>query len=463
MDLFNKQSTLVFDNDKKQTVASVIEEGNLILSEITPRSLCILLCRNTFDSLFFYINFIDKRIVPILVDAETDKQLLQTLINDYSPDFVFSPYDIEIQNDDYELFLEYQNYRCFKSTNPSEIVLFEDLALLLTTSGTTGSPKLVRLTHKNLLSNAISISQYLNLSEDEIAITSLPMNYSFGLSIINSHLHVGASIVITNESITQRSFWELFKKHKVTSLSGVPYTFEIIKKFKLFNQELPSLKTITQAGGKLSNDLIQFFANFSFTNNLRFFVMYGQTEGTARLSYLEPQYLFSKLGSIGKPIPGGSFKIISENGDFINEPNISGELIYEGPNVMLGYSQTKSDLTKGDENNSILKTGDIAYFDNDGFFFINGRIKRFIKIFGNRVNLDELQNLIFQYGHEVVCLGTDNQLFIYILPETDILNVKEFIVKRLGIHPSVINLRIIDSFPKNSSGKILYSKFPKEL
>jgi acyl-CoA synthetase (AMP-forming)/AMP-acid ligase II len=188
--------------------------------------------------------------------------------------------------------------------------------------------------------------------------------------------------------------------------------------------------------------------------------MYGQTEGTARLSYLPPEFISKKIGSIGRPIPNGKFTIIDEKGSIINKSGTSGELIYEGPNVMLGYAENMFDLEKGDENFGILKTGDIAKFDDDGFYFIVGRISRFIKLFGNRVNLDDLENLFKNIGIDSACTGRDNNLIVYILDVKYTTFTKEFLTSKLGFHFSVFDIRVIDNFPKSSSGKTLYSKLP---
>lgn len=436
----------------------MLVDGDVLFSGISSGSLVILLCRNQYESVFFYINAIERGVVPILIDSESDASIVNALIMEYHPDYIFTPSSKEAQFENYLFRCNLRNYRLLKSDQQNAITLHPELALLLSTSGTTGSPKLVRLSYNNLVSNASSISEYLDLGSSETAISSLPMNYSFGLSVINSHLFVRGSVVMTTESITQRGFWELFKNFKVTSLSGVPYTFEILKKFRLLNAELPSLKKLTQAGGKLSNDLIEHFAQFSQTKGIQFFVMYGQTEGTARLSYLHPQFIFEKLGSIGRPIPKGEFHLIDENGINIDQPGIAGELVYTGPNVMLGYAECKADLARGDDNKGRLHTGDIALFDDQGFYFIVGRIKRFIKLFGNRVNLDELERLLMDQGVQSACTGKDNSLVIYVLKPEDNAQVKDFLTKKLGIHFSVFNVRIIKEIPKNLSGKTLYSK-----
>jgi long-chain acyl-CoA synthetase len=456
--LFNPKGTIIEENGQQHLVQEILADGDVFFSVVTSGSLVLLLCQNQYESVFFYINAIKRGVVPILIDAQSDASLLSSLILEYQPDYIFTPSSKEPQFENYLIEHRLRNYSLLRSKQQSAVTLFTELALLLSTSGTTGSPKLVRLSYQNLVSNASSIAEYLGLDSSEIAISTLPINYSFGLSIINSHLFVGGSVVMTMESITQRRFWDLFKRFNVTSLSGVPYTFEILKKFRLLNAELSSLKTLTQAGGKLSNDLIEHFVHFSTNNGIRFFVMYGQTEGTARLSYLLPQFNMEKLGSIGKPIPNGEFQIIDEKGNKINQPGTSGELVYTGPNVMLGYAECKEDLNHGNENNGRLHTGDIALFDDDGFYFIVGRIKRFIKLFGNRVNLDELERLLFDIGVQSACKGKDNALVIYILKPEDISLVKEFLTKKLGVHFSVLDIRIIKEIPKNTSGKTLYSK-----
>jgi len=456
--LFQANGILIEDSGNVHFVESIVKDADAFFLGIPSRSLVLLLCQNSFESVSLYINCIERGIVPILIDADSDISLIETLVNIYYPTYIFAPGNKTIGLNSYVAKSGFTTYIAFKSTQQNPILLHPELSLLLSTSGTTGSPKLVRLSYNNLVSNASSIVEYLKLDSSERAISSLPMNYSFGLSIINSHLHVGASVLMTTESITQRRFWDLFKQYNITSLSGVPYTFEIFKKFRLLNAELPSLKTITQAGGKLSNDLIAHFADFSINRGIDFFVMYGQTEGTARLSYLPPNFVLEKLGSIGRPIPGGEFYLIDEQGMKIDQPSNSGELLYSGANVMLGYAECKEDLALGDVNLGLLETGDIAQFDEDGFFYIIGRKKRFIKLFGNRVNLDELELLFSEINIQSACCGKDNLLLVYILTENEKDAAKEFLTKKLGIHFSVFDIRVIDSFPRNTSGKILYSK-----
>lgn len=456
--LFDQSSLIIEENGKQHSVKSILSDGDELFLNIPSKSLVLLLCKNQLESILFYINSIERSVVPILIDSKLEISLLNNLINKYNPDFIFSPTVEEHKFIQYSFIFRFRNYTLLKRISKINIDLNPELALLLSTSGTTGSPKLVRLSYKNLITNAASISDYLHLNKSEKAISSLPMNYAFGLSIINSHLYAGGSVLMTTESITQRRFWDLFNNFQITSFSGVPYTFEILKKFKLLEIDLPYLKVLSQAGGKLSNELLKYFANISLDKKINFYLMYGQTEGTARLSYLPPNLVLEKIGSIGKPINNGQFHLIDKQNKRIVRSGTSGELIYSGPNVMLGYSEELNDLSKGDENNGFLKTGDIAYFDEDGYYFIVGRINRFIKILGNRVNLDDLEKLLLNFGVECACIGRENFINIFIVNSEFENLTKELLFNNLGIHFTLFEIRVIKKIPKNSSGKILYSR-----
>jgi len=287
--MFSLNSILIGENGQNFLLKNRIEESDLFINSfLKKRELIFFLCNNTIDSISLYVSFINKGVVPILINSDLEESLIRDIIEKYNPTYIFTPLTNQNYDLNYDEFLTYNSFSVLKSANSFQTELDSELAILLSSSGSTGSPKLIRISYKNLLSNAISISNYLNLNSDEIAITNLPMNYSYGLSIINSHLYVGAKIVVTEKSVIQRDFWELVKINNVTSLSGVPYTYEILKKLKFFKMDLPSIKYMTQAGGKLSNSIIEEFANHCRNKNIDFFVMYGQTEGTARLSYLNP-------------------------------------------------------------------------------------------------------------------------------------------------------------------------------
>jgi len=423
---------------------------------LKEKSLIFNLCENTQGSLLGYTAFISNGAVPLMLDAKIDTELLHGLLNTYEPNYVWLPDNVSPVFKSKKIVFSKFGYSLHLISSV-KIPLNQDLALLLTTSGSTGSPKLVRLSYNNILSNAESIAEYLSIDSKERPVTALPMNYSFGLSIINSHILKGATILLTNKSLMEKEFWSFLKEEKATSLSGVPYTYEMLKRLRFFRMDLPYLKTLTQAGGKLNIELTKEFAEYAENNDKRFFVMYGQTEATARMSYLPYKEALSKAGSIGVAIPKGKFQLMDENRNEINGNDIVGELVYQGPNVSLGYAENKTDLNKGDENKGILYTGDLAKKDADGYYYIAGRKKRFIKLFGNRVNLDETERILKNLIPDCACVGNDDKMIIYIIEESRKEEVKQYISAKTGINYIAFEVRTIEAIPKNTSGKTIYS------
>lgn len=374
---FKNNIAVISEDDQSITYSELFKLSQNLMNNILKRCLIFNLCTNSLGSLLGYVTFLNNEVVPLMIDADLNINLLYNLIHIYKPDYLWIPKEkLNLFTDSKEVYCDC-GYSLLKTKFESEYELYRDLAILLTTSGSTGSFKLVRQSYNNISSNMNSIAEYLALSEKERAITTLPMHYTYGLSVINSHLSVGASIILTSNTLMQKDFWTKLKKFKATSMAGVPYTYEMLDKLRFFKMDLPNLKTITQAGGKLSLLLHEKFAKYALENNKRFIVMYGQTEATARMSYLPYEKSLEKIGSIGIAIPGGKFFIIDSSGNKMNDPNKIGELVYEGPNVTLGYAECGKDLNKGDERMGVLITGDIAKFDKDGFYYITGRKKDF--------------------------------------------------------------------------------------
>jgi len=430
-------------------------------SKLTKRSLVFCLCSNTVGSLIGYIAFIDSKVVPVMLDAKKDVESLRKLANIYRPNYIWAPKDNKFVEGLKSEFAIY-NYGLYKySDEPVE--MHDELGLLLTTSGSTGSPKLVRLSYKNIISNAKSIADYLHIDENERPITSLPMYYSYGLSVINSHIMRGATILLTDKPVIQKDFWNFAVEQKATSISGVPFTYEVLRRLRIFNMYLPHLRTMTQAGGKLNANIAKEYIEQAYAIGKKFIVMYGQTEATARMSYLPWNKAKEKYSSIGVAIPGGKFSLIDEKNNIIDEPDKDGELIYEGQNVSLGYAECREDLSRGDDNHGILHTGDIAHRDADGFYYITGRMKRFVKIYGNRVNLDATEQLLKDVTTGCACVGVDDKLTVFITDVDKTENIKSYLVKKTGLNPGAFNVRTISSIPKNNAGKILYAQLNKML
>ncbi len=445
----------------------MLQYGELIdftkeISEIVfPRSLVFSFCENNIGSLAGYVAFLEGHIVPLLLNSQLDFELIEYLLKTYEPNYLWVPTKNKTKfsgNCIYEKF----GYSLIEYSDKKKKI-HDKLALLLTTSGSTGSPKLVRQSYDNIEANAASIAEYLELDETERPITMLPMNYTYGLSVINSHLLVGATILMTDASYTQRDFWDFFKKQEATSIVGVPYTYEVLKKLRIFRMELPSLRYMTQAGGKLLPELHKEFAEYAQNNGKRFYVMYGQTEATARMSYLPYKESLRKYGSMGIAIPGGKFHLIDVDGTNVTSPYVTGELVYEGPNVTLGYAECLEDLAKGDERNGVLVTGDMAQFDEDGYYYIVGRKKRFLKIYGNRVNLDECERMIqgkFQ-GVECACTGVDDHMILYVTTSENHDEMKRFLSEKTKLNSKAFEVRQISEIPKNDAGKKQYRELQK--
>ncbi len=442
---------------EKLTYGELHELSKRIQARLEPHQLAFCMCGNTIGSLAGYIAFVKNKNATLMLDAHIEKSSFDALYATYKPRYVWAPDSFTPTEDANNLYSE-QGYTLWKLEG-NETPVHADLSVLLTTSGSTGSPKLVRLSEINLESNARSIIEYLHITEDERPVTSLPMYYSFGLSIINSHLLAGATLLLTPASYVEREFWAFANENCFTSFSGVPYTFEVMKKMKLWKLPMPTLRKLTQAGGKMSDELLQFFMEKYEPQGVKFYLMYGQTEATARMSYLEPEYGMSKLGSIGKGIPGGKFSLVDGDGQVIEDAGEIGELVYEGANVCLGYAECVADLMKGDENHGILHTGDLAYRDADGFYYIAGRKKRFLKLFGNRISLDYVETLLKEKLNECVCVGDDSKLIIYTTDKNyDENAVVDAIVERTKILRNVFYVRHIDAIPRSESGKILYKE-----
>jgi long-chain acyl-CoA synthetase len=305
--------------------------------------------------------------------------------------------------------------------------------------------------------------EYLKLGPDERPITTLPMNYTYGLSILNTHLDVGATILLTDKGVAQKEFWGFFKEKQATSFGGVPYTYEMLDRMRFLRMDLPSLRTMTQAGGKLLPDLHRKFAEWCLKTDRQFIVMYGQCEATARMAYLPWEKSLEKIGAMGVAIPGGAFELIDTAGNVITEPNVTGELRYCGDNVTLGYAGSAADLAKGDERHGILETGDMAQADTDGYFTIVGRKKRFLKMFGNRVNLDEIEGLLKTRfpGVECACAGRDDHLTVFATEEAALSPMRAYLAEKTGLNQSGFFLRAIPEIPKNEAGKTLYRELEK--
>jgi acyl-CoA synthetase (AMP-forming)/AMP-acid ligase II len=322
--------------------------------------------------------------------------------------------------------------------------LHPNLRLLLSTSGSTGSPKLVRLSADNLQSNAESISLYLRLTPDDRAISSLPLAYCYGLSVLHSHLAAGASVVLTDLSVIDPQFWRLAEDSAVTSFAGVPHTFALLDRTDEPWFSLPTLRYVTQAGGRLTPREVQRINRLGRCHGWDLYVMYGQTEATARMAYLEPGDAEQHPHSIGRPIPGGTLRIDAA-ADGV------GELVYSGPNVMMGYASQPADLAEPGTL-AELRTGDLARSDVEGRFTIVGRASRFAKLLGHRIDLDQLQGKLGGYDRELVCASDDSRLVVAVT-RADPALIRRAVSRLTGLPPGLVSVRQYAEIPRLPNGK----------
>ena len=412
IDTYGSRLAIIADDGRRLTYA---ELGDLVATKAKSLQRGVLqfcLCKNTIESIVEYLACLEAGAPVVMLDATKDAETIENLRQIYQPGIT----------------------KCHP-----------DLAVCLTTSGSTGSPKLVRLTLRNIIANAKSIAKYLHIDTNERPITMLPMYYSYGLSIINSHLLKGATILLTDKSYAQREFWNFLRENVATSMSGVPYTWEMLRRLRFMRMDLPSVRTMTQAGGKLNAEIALEYIRWAKSVGKQFIVMYGQTEATARMSYLPWERAEEKYASIGVAIPGGEFSLAED-----------GELIYQGENVSLGYAECAVDLMKGDENHGVLHTGDMARVDEDGFYYITGRKKRFVKVWGNRCNLDQVEQLVKPITTTCACAGVDDHITVFVTKDGLEKEIKDLLASKTGLNPIAFQVKVIDAIPVKDSGKIDY-------
>lgn len=332
-----------------------------------------------------------------------------------------------------------------------------DLGVLLATSGSTGNPKLVRLSRAAVLANAASIIEALDISAAEVAISSLPFFYSFGMSVLNTHLAAGATMLVEPEGLLGRPFWTAINDHRVTSLSCVPYQYEMLRRLRFDPAKYPSLRTLTQAGGRLKPAAVQDFDQRMSAVGGRLFVMYGQTEAAPRITTLPAGRLADKLGSVGPAVPGGTLCVRLDDGTETTEPGVPGNVIYRGPNVMMGYALDAADLARGDDLGGTLETGDLGHLDEDGYLYLGGRRNRFGKVFGVRLSLDDIESMLTGYG-PVAAVSGDEKIVVWLegADEATLGERAAELADRLKLHYSGFDVRRVDALPLLPNGKVDY-------
>jgi long-chain acyl-CoA synthetase len=335
-------------------------------------------------------------------------------------------------------------------------------ALILYTSGTTGAPKGVALSHANLLANAQAVVTYLGLRADDRVLSVLPFYYAYGASVLHTHLMSGACVLLAPNLLFPHLVLEALGRERATGFSGVPSTYALLlEHVALGDYDLSSLRYLTQAGGAMSPALTQKLR--AVLPQPRLFVMYGQTEATSRISWLPPERLDEKLGSVGIPVQGVSWKIQHEDGGDAS-PEDDGEVWVRGPNVMLGY-WNNPEATAAVLRDGWLRTGDIGRLDADGFLFLHGRRSDMIKTGAHRVHPTDVEEVIAEmpYIREVAVVGVDDTILGQVIKAFVVADdippraedrIKAHCRARLAPYKIPRHIAFVDALPRTASGKV---------
>ncbi|MET3962687.1 acyl-coenzyme A synthetase/AMP-(fatty) acid ligase/peptidoglycan/LPS O-acetylase OafA/YrhL [Marmoricola sp. OAE513] len=395
----------------------------------TSRRLIMLECGNAVEPLATYLAALRGHHPVLLVpdlSAVAARRQWEQLAAEYRPDLVCSRLGDHWVDDE------------IRTTTTHD--LHPDLAVLLGTSGSTGTPKLVRLSRENLRSNAAAIADYLGLDETSRAATTLPMQYCYGLSVVNSHLQAGGSLWLTEQSVVEPDFLDSFERAGATSLAGVPYTFELLERSGQDWLAVAGLRQVTQAGGRLAPAVVRDLALRAAARDVELVVMYGQTEATARMAYLPAGMAAQRPDCIGVPIAGGEFRIDH------------GELVYSGPNVMLGYARTAADLALG-ATLTELRTGDLAVQHDDGLFEIVGRCNRVAKLFGVRLDLDHAEHQLAAGGVRASLVVEGDRLHVFATDPEDLDTARAEISSSHCVPAHAVHGHVLDEVPRTAHGK----------
>lgn len=417
-------------------------------------SLTFLVADSSVDSWSTGLGLLESRSPFALIDPGMGRDAMQALVDRYSPDRVIDPAGVLVEGGG-----EWRSGQPGTQTHP-------DLAVLLTTSGTTGSPRFVRLSADNVTHNARQIAEALSLGPGDRAVATMPLVYSFGLSVLTSHAVSGGSLLISHKSVIEPAFWEEIDSHGATTMAGVPVTYKMLKRLGFAQREHP-LQSLIQAGGRLHPELVSYFHDAMSSRGGRFYVMYGQTEASPRISVLPHDLLPAKLGSVGRPLSGGRVRVLDAEGRQLPAMN-TGRVIYHGPNVMMGYADSPADLALGDVFGDELDTGDEGHLDEDGCLYLSGRTKRICKLSGIRISLDEVESLaagLVSDSADVAAYSPGDDVLVLVIEgdQDSPDELRRAVANRLKVPPRLVTVRVGEVLPRLASGKTDYRTLQTEV
>tara|TARA_B100000965_G_scaffold406763_1_gene448226 strand:- start:8268 stop:9629 length:1362 start_codon:yes stop_codon:yes gene_type:complete len=439
---FKKKIALQDTDGSQVSYNDLIINGNYLIDKINKNSVILNITSNEADCIVGYVAFLRNKICQILLDKNFEIEYIKKIIKNYKPDYIFAPSNFDFGDQYKKNIITFKKYVLFKNCKKNSLKLNKLNNLLLTTSGSTQSPKFVRFSSKNIHTNVKSISNILKINSNHTTITTMPMAYSYGLSIINTHLYKGAKIVLNNSNIFDKDFWKKIYLNNVNSFGGVPLFYEYLNRLNLNNFNLKNVKYLTQAGGLLNIDIKKKLLKIFKKKKIKFYIMYGQTEAGPRITTLYLNKNEKKIDSVGKPL-----KSINV---YIKKNKKYGEITLKSKSICLGYAEDYKDLQNGDKNNEKLNTGDLGFIDKEGFIYITGRKKRISKLFGLRIELDDLEKYLIKKKINCKIYSDDKQLFIQTILSSNILKIKKLIQNKYKINKKFIKIVKKDKIIKSN-------------
>ncbi|EJL75878.1 AMP-binding protein [Chryseobacterium populi] len=412
------------------------------------KGLIFLYNDNRLPGIEVLLNFYSTAHAIALLGQKLHPEFKTRMEAEYRPKYIFDPGRNEI--DGYELKNFSETIAIFVRENYQyEVSIHPEIKILLSTSGTTGIPKLVKLSDENLYQNALSILQYMPIRETDVVPLNVPINFVYGFSIFTTNSMRAGKIICTDKDIMQKAFWDEMEEHGYSTLGGVPYLYENLNRIGFFKKENKSLRYMTHTGGVINAELRKTIFSYCNLYEKEFFAQYGQTEAGGRMAYLTTAGLLEEETSIGIPVHGGNFQI---------DPD-TDELLFSHPGIFGGYANRLEDLATYEQPRT-LHTGDTARKGQNGLYYITGRIKRIMKLFGIRLNLDEVEFILKNEleGNTFACLNFNDKKIIVLYDNQDLdpQVIKDIIKEKLRINPQYVNIEYITHFPLSQNGKINY-------
>lgn len=446
----NDKVALTDEYGRKVTYGQLKNDCGKVMTEIGSRNVLLVITDHTIETVRFYYAIMGSYNVPLLLDEKMNKEFIRNYYELYRPQYIWINKKLfSVLENIGETVYESESHIMVKTVF-DQYDIYSELAILLTTSGSTGNPKTVRISRDNLISNAMATVDALNLQKNDKGILTLPMSYTYGMTICHMAFCTGATLLVTEKPIISREYEEFLVREQVTLLHGVPYVYEMFERIGFLDRLPDSLRAMTMGGGRAKEELHLKMNQIVQANNISFYALYGQTEGTCILTKLLDENIKNEPGCIGVACLGMKAYLSGED-----------ELVFEGSSVSLGYANGWEDLCKGDDNHGILFTGDIAKIDEQGQIYLCGRKKRFLKLLGKRISLDDIEkNLEDELNLGCVCAGNDSVIKVYIknTSNIEIDELKKYIAHKYSISLSLVDINYIDEIPRSLQGKIDYGK-----